>query len=49
LKGVLVDGRIILKLILNKKGFEVMHWIKFVQGRGKIWAFLSAIMNVQVP
>jgi hypothetical protein len=41
-------GKIILKRIL-KRYYEVVDWIDLAQNRGKCRAFVSTVMNLQVP
>ena len=36
-----IDGKIMLKLILEEIGWEGMDWIKLVQGRDKCKAFVN--------
>jgi hypothetical protein len=41
-----VDGRIILKEILEKKGVD---WIHLVQCRKQLQALVNTVMNIRVP
>jgi hypothetical protein len=43
-----IDGRIILIWIF-KKWDGSMDWIDLVRDRDKWWAFVNAVMNLQVP
>jgi len=43
-----VDGNIILKLIFKKWEGD-MEWIYLDQDRGRWWALVSAVKNLQVP
>jgi hypothetical protein len=45
------DGRIILKWIIKKWdwGEGGMDWIDLAQDRGRWWALVNAVMNLQVP
>ena len=42
-----VDGRIILKWILKKRGGGI-GWIDLVQDRDNWWTLLDAVMNLRV-
>jgi len=44
-----VDGRIILKLIFNKRNLGGLNWIDMVLGRDRWRAFVNAAMNLRVP
>jgi hypothetical protein len=48
LKGLGVDGRILLKRILNKWDGG-MGWIDVSEDRDRWWALVNAVMNLQVP
>jgi hypothetical protein len=48
LKNLGVDGRIILKLILEKWD-EHMEWIDLVHDRDRWRTFVNAVMNLLVP
>jgi hypothetical protein len=41
-----VDGKIILKLILEKWGGGDMDWIDLAQDRDRWWALVNAVMNL---
>jgi hypothetical protein len=43
-----VDGRIILKWIFRKWDGG-MEWIDMAQDRDRLWAVVSAVMNLRVP
>jgi hypothetical protein len=43
-----VDGRIILKLILEKWNRD-MDWIDLAQDRYRLRAVMNAVMNLRVP
>jgi hypothetical protein len=44
-----VDGRIILKWILEEKGWEGMDGIHLAQDRDQWRAVVNTVMNFQVP
>jgi hypothetical protein len=44
-----VDGKIILKWIFKKWGWEGMDWIDMAQDRDRWRAVVSAVMNLRVP
>jgi len=46
-----IDGRIILRWIFRKWDVGVwgMDSIELVQDRGRWWALVNAVMNLQVP
>ena len=48
LKDVDVDGRIVLKWVLDKRDGG-MDWIDLTQDRDKWRALVNAVMNSQVP
>jgi hypothetical protein len=48
LGGPGVDGRIILKWIF-KKWDGGMNWIELAQDRDRLWALMSAVMNLRFP
>jgi hypothetical protein len=46
--GGLVAGKIILKQIFKKVGYQVVDWIKLVRGRAN-WRFLvNTVLNIRV-
>jgi hypothetical protein len=48
LKDPGLDGRIILSLIFQEVCWG-MDWIDMAQDRDRWWAFVNAIINLQVP
>jgi hypothetical protein len=44
-----VDGRIILKWILDKWNGRNTDWIDLAQDTNRFWAFVNAVMNIRVP
>ena len=44
-----IDGRIILKWILQKVGCGGIDWIELAQDRDRCRALVTAVMNLRVP
>jgi hypothetical protein len=49
LEDQVIDGRIILKWIFRKLDVGGMDRIDLAQGRGRLWALVNAVTNLQVP
>jgi hypothetical protein len=43
-----VDGRIILKRYVQEMGCGSLDWFELVQGRGRWWLLVNAVMNFRV-
>jgi hypothetical protein len=44
-----VDGRIILKWIIERLGGGGVDWIDLAQDRDRSWALVYTVMNLRVP
>jgi hypothetical protein len=44
-----IDGRVILRWIFRKWNVRSMDWIELAQNRDRWRAFVTAVMNFQVP
>jgi len=43
------EGKIILELMLRKKGWESVKWIHLAQEKDQWQAHVNRIMNIRVP
>jgi hypothetical protein len=46
LGGLIIDGRIIIKINLQEVGCESVKWINLTQDRGHWWALANMVMNL---
>jgi hypothetical protein len=49
LEDIDIDGRIILKWILSKRGCEIMNWILLFQDRTQWLALVNTVTNIWAP
>jgi hypothetical protein len=45
----LIKDTLILEWILKKLGVSAWNWICMAQNKGKLWAPVNMVMNLQVP
>jgi hypothetical protein len=44
-----IDGRVILRWIIQELGYGGKDWMNVAQGRDRWWALMNVVMNLQVP